>query len=135
VHDAGISVCSGGILGLGESDDDRIGLIWEVGKLVFTFALWFDCSLMIPFRRDSMPEHPESFPVNALVPIEGTPLEKNPVRTKYCVFEQPTARVALTTQHSASPPHHNSKDNRDSTHCFTYINNKARSRAANVFRK
>lgn len=27
----------------------------------------------------SMPEHPESFPVNALVPIEGTPLEKNEV--------------------------------------------------------
>jgi biotin synthase len=34
VRDAGISVCSGGILGLGESDDDRIGLIWEVSKFV-----------------------------------------------------------------------------------------------------
>jgi biotin synthase-like enzyme len=32
VQAAGISVCSGGILGLGESDDDRVGLIWEVGK-------------------------------------------------------------------------------------------------------
>lgn len=30
VRDAGISVCSGGILGLGETDADRIGLIWEV---------------------------------------------------------------------------------------------------------
>jgi biotin synthase-like enzyme len=30
----------------------------------------------------SMPEHPESFPVNALVPIAGTPLEKNDVRTQ-----------------------------------------------------
>jgi biotin synthase len=29
---AGISVCSGGILGLGESDEDRIGLIWEVAR-------------------------------------------------------------------------------------------------------
>ncbi|EAU93406.2 biotin synthase [Coprinopsis cinerea okayama7 len=56
VREAGISVCSGGILGLGESDADRVGLIWEVSN---------------------MPEHPESFPVNALVPIEGTPLEKN----------------------------------------------------------
>ncbi|KAF7310643.1 Product biotin synthase [Mycena chlorophos] len=56
VRDAGISVCSGGILGLGESDADRVGLIWEVSN---------------------MPEHPESFPVNALVPIEGTPLENN----------------------------------------------------------
>ena len=34
VRDAGISVCSGGILGLGESDKDRVGLIWEVAKLV-----------------------------------------------------------------------------------------------------
>jgi hypothetical protein len=32
VRDAGISVCSGGILGLGESDADRTGLIWEVSK-------------------------------------------------------------------------------------------------------
>lgn len=56
VRDAGISVCSGGILGLGESDADRVGLIYEVSN---------------------MPEHPESFPVNALVPIEGTPLEGN----------------------------------------------------------
>jgi len=30
VRDAGISVCSGGILGLGETDKDRVGLIWEV---------------------------------------------------------------------------------------------------------
>ena len=32
VREAGISVCSGGILGLGESDVDRVGLIWEVSK-------------------------------------------------------------------------------------------------------
>lgn len=32
VRDAGISVCSGGILGLGETDKDRVGLIWEVAK-------------------------------------------------------------------------------------------------------
>ena len=32
VRDAGISVCSGGILGLGESDADRVGLIWEISK-------------------------------------------------------------------------------------------------------
>jgi biotin synthase len=58
VRDAGISVCSGGILGLGEQDLDRVGLIYEVAKL---------------------PAHPESFPVNTLVPIEGTPLEDNEV--------------------------------------------------------
>ncbi|KAJ5092450.1 Elongator protein 3/MiaB/NifB [Penicillium alfredii] len=53
VRDAGINVCSGGILGLGESDADRVGLLHTVS---------------------SLPAHPESFPVNALVPIPGTPL-------------------------------------------------------------
>ncbi|KAJ3811836.1 biotin synthase [Lentinula aff. lateritia] len=77
VRDAGISVCSGGILGLGEKDEDRVGLIWEVS---------------------SMPEHPESFPVNALVPIAGTPLEKNePVSYHTLVRTIATARVVLPT--------------------------------------
>ncbi|KAF8300149.1 biotin synthase [Clavulina sp. PMI_390] len=75
VHDAGISVCSGGILGLGETDQDRIGLIWEVG---------------------SMEEHPESFPVNALVPIPGTPLEKNPPLPHHTILRTiATARIVL----------------------------------------
>jgi biotin synthase len=75
VRDAGISVCSGGILGLGESDEDRIGLIWEVSN---------------------MPEHPESFPVNALVPIAGTPLEKNePVSVHTLARTIATARICL----------------------------------------
>jgi biotin synthase len=57
VRNAGISVCSGGIIGLGESDEDRIGMIYTLATL---------------------PEHPESVPVNALVPVEGTPLENQP---------------------------------------------------------
>jgi len=77
VRDAGISVCSGGILGLGETDEDRVGLIWEVS---------------------SMPEHPESFPVNALVPIPGTPLEGNePVRYHILIRTIATARIVLPT--------------------------------------
>ncbi|KAK7058299.1 biotin synthase [Paramarasmius palmivorus] len=75
VREAGISVCSGGILGLGEKDSDRVGLIWEVS---------------------CMPEHPESFPVNALVPIPGTPLEGNervPVHTLIRTIA--TARIIL----------------------------------------
>ena len=70
-------MCSGGILGLGETDADRIGLIWELSKYRHLHS---------PFREQltrwdagSLPEHPESFPVNALVPIPGTPLEKNDV--------------------------------------------------------
>ncbi|KAI0252646.1 biotin synthase BioB [Lactifluus subvellereus] len=77
VRDAGISVCSGGILGLGESDTDRVGLIWEASN---------------------MPEHPESFPVNALVPIKGTPLENNePVSHHALLRTIATARVILPT--------------------------------------
>ncbi|CAH9101297.1 unnamed protein product, partial [Cuscuta europaea] len=54
VREAGISVCSGGIIGLGEADDDRIGLLHTLATL---------------------PEHPESVPINALVAVKGTPLE------------------------------------------------------------
>ena len=50
---AGIKLCTGGILGMGEGREDRIGLIFEL-------------SLLSP--------HPESVPINMLVPIEGTPL-------------------------------------------------------------
>jgi len=75
VRDAGINVCSGGILGLGESDEDRIGLIWEVSN---------------------MTEHPESFPVNALVPIPGTPLEKNEFVNHHTMLRTiSTARIAM----------------------------------------
>ena len=54
VRKAGISVCSGGIIGMGESHDARIGMIHTLA---------------------TMPEHPGSVPVNALVAVEGTPLE------------------------------------------------------------
>ncbi|GAA4417274.1 biotin synthase BioB [Nibrella viscosa] len=57
VRQAGISVCSGGIIGMGESHQDRIGMLHTLATL---------------------PEHPESVPVNALVPVEGTPLEDQP---------------------------------------------------------
>lgn len=57
VRKADISVCSGGIIGLGESETDRIGMLHTLATL---------------------PKHPESVPVNALVPVEGTPLEDQP---------------------------------------------------------
>ena len=55
VRNANISVCSGGIIGMGESAADRIGMLHTLATL---------------------PEHPESVPVNALIPIPGTPLEQ-----------------------------------------------------------
>ena len=53
VRQAGMKVCSGGIVGLGENSKDRIGLLHELATLAI---------------------HPESVPINMLVPIEGTPL-------------------------------------------------------------
>jgi biotin synthase len=52
VRDAGINVCCGGIVGMGESDADRVGLIHALATL---------------------PRHPESVPINALVAVDGTP--------------------------------------------------------------
>ena len=75
VRDAGMKVCSGGILGMGEGRADRAGLIHALATL---------------------PEHPGSVPINALIPVEGTPLGRSPrvdvfefVRTVAC------ARLAM----------------------------------------
>ncbi len=53
VRDAGINVCCGGIVGMGEDLEDRIGMIATLA---------------------SLPVHPESVPINMLVQVEGTPL-------------------------------------------------------------
>jgi biotin synthase len=53
VRDAGINVCCGGIVGMGEGAEDRVGMIATLA---------------------SLPEHPESVPINMLVQVEGTPL-------------------------------------------------------------
>ncbi|EGQ8292849.1 biotin synthase BioB [Vibrio parahaemolyticus] len=54
VRDAGMKICSGGIIGMGESANDRAGLLIELANL---------------------PTHPESVPINMLVKVKGTPLE------------------------------------------------------------
>ena len=55
VRDAGINVCCGGIVGLGEDREDRVALLCELANL---------------------PEHPGSVPINQLVKVEGTPLDQ-----------------------------------------------------------
>ncbi len=55
VRDAGINVCCGGIVGMGEGLDDRVGMIATLANL---------------------PVHPESVPINMLVQVEGTPLSR-----------------------------------------------------------
>ncbi len=57
VRDAGLSVCCGGILGMGESEGDRIALLHTLATL---------------------PQHPESVPINQLVQVAGTPLHGLP---------------------------------------------------------
>lgn len=70
VRDAGIAVCCGGILGMGESSEARCELLFELASLA---------------------PQPESVPINALVPVEGTPMAERPrldwtelVRTVAC---------------------------------------------------
>jgi biotin synthase len=77
VQEAGIHVCTGGILGLGEKAKDHVGLIHTVSTL---------------------PAHPESFPVNALVPIKGTPLgETESVKFDAILRTIATARLVMPT--------------------------------------
>ncbi len=75
VRQAKISVCSGGIIGMGEKEEDRIGMLHTLSTLT---------------------EHPESVPVNALVPVEGTPLED---QEKVSIWEMvrmiATARIIM----------------------------------------
>jgi len=75
VRKAGVTVCCGGIIGLGETHEDRI-------KMLHTLS--------------TMPKHPESVPINALVAIKGTPLEHN---TKVDIWDMvrmiATARILM----------------------------------------
>jgi biotin synthase len=57
VRDAGINVCCGGIIGMGEGVTDRAGMLMTLANL---------------------PEHPQSVPINLLVRVEGTPLAGQP---------------------------------------------------------
>ncbi|SET91974.1 biotin synthase BioB [Stigmatella erecta] len=75
VRQAGISVCSGGIIGLGESVEDR-------------------CKLLLTLANQEV--HPESVPINALVPVEGTPLAgQKRVETVDMVRTIATARLLM----------------------------------------
>ena len=75
VRAAGISVCSGGILGMGESVDDR-------------------CELLRTLANQEV--HPESVPINALVAVPGTPLEhRKPVSPVEMVRAIATARILM----------------------------------------
>lgn len=75
VRNHNISVCCGGIIGMGETDQDRIELIHNLA---------------------TMPTHPESVPINALIAVEGTPMENQPKVPWYDMARMiATARIAM----------------------------------------
>ncbi|MEE8312324.1 MAG: biotin synthase BioB [Candidatus Binatia bacterium] len=75
VREAGITVCSGGIIGMGESIEDRCAMLVELARL---------------------DPHPESVPVNALVAVAGTPLaEREPVAPVEMARMIATARILM----------------------------------------
>ncbi|WP_399222727.1 biotin synthase BioB [Synechococcus sp. J7-Johnson] len=75
VRQAGIKLCCGGIIGLGETTSDRAGLLQVLA---------------------SLDPHPESVPINALVAVEGTPLEQQqPVDPLELVRMVATARILM----------------------------------------
>lgn len=75
VRKAHITVCSGGIIGMGETVEDRCGMLQTLANL---------------------PEHPDSVPINALVAVKGTPLEnQQPVPIWDMVRMVATARIVM----------------------------------------
>jgi biotin synthase len=75
VRKAGITVCCGGIIGMGETDEDRVGLLHQLATLS---------------------PHPESVPINMLVRVEGTPLGDAPaVDPLVLVRTIATARILM----------------------------------------
>ncbi len=75
VRKAGITVCCGGIVGMGESESDRVGLLHTLATL---------------------PKHPESVPINSLVAVKGTPLEGQQTVSKFEFIRMiATARILM----------------------------------------
>ncbi|MGB0868152.1 MAG: biotin synthase BioB [Flavobacteriales bacterium] len=75
VRKTNVTVCSGGIIGMGESAEDRAGMLLSL-------------STMVP--------HPESTPINALVPVEGTPMEEQETTSVWDMIRMvATTRIVL----------------------------------------
>lgn len=75
VRKANLTVCSGGIIGMGEKPEDRCGMLLTLAN---------------------MPKHPDSVPINSLVPVEGTPLEnQQPASIWDMVRMIATARIVM----------------------------------------
>ncbi len=79
VRDAGMKVCCGGIIGMGETQQDRVGLLLQLANL---------------------PEHPQSVPINQLVRVAGTPLEDQPDLSSFDFIRTiAVARIMMPASH------------------------------------
>lgn len=77
--DAGLNHCSGGIIGLGETEDDRISMLHTLATLK---------------------KQPYSVPLNTLIPIKGTPLEHNTLVTSWDIIRMiATTRILMPKTH------------------------------------
>jgi biotin synthase len=98
VRKAGITVCCGGIIGMGESDEDRIGLLHQLATLT---------------------PHPESVPINMLVRVEGTPLgDADPVDPLVLVRTIATARILMPSSRVRLSAGRRSVSREAATLCF-----------------
>ncbi len=99
VRDAGINVCSGGIVGMGEGADDRVGMITTLANL---------------------PKHPESVPINMLVQVEGTPLAKGEAINEID-FVRTIAVARITMPHSMVRLSAGREDMSDATQTLCFL--------------
>ena len=98
VRDAGMSVCCGGILGLGEDEKDRSRLLQELAN---------------------MPQHPDSVPVNLLVRVKGTPLEHAETIDPFIfVRTVAVARIMMPKSHVRLSAGRESMDDATQAMCF-----------------
>jgi biotin synthase len=98
VRRAGITVCCGGIIGMGESDEDRIGLLHQLATLE---------------------PHPESVPINMLVRVHGTPLaDSQPVDALVLARTIATARLLMPASMVRLSAGRNSLSREAVTLCF-----------------
>ncbi len=99
VREAGIHVCCGGIVGMGESAEDRVGMIATLANL---------------------PVHPESVPINMLVEVEGTPLARG-VKLDPIDFVRTVAVARLTMPESVVRLSAGREDMSDETQALCFL--------------
>jgi len=99
VREAGIQVCCGGIVGMGESAEDRVGMIATLANL---------------------PVHPESVPINMLVEVEGTPLARG-VKLDPIDFVRTVAVARLTMPESVVRLSAGREDMSDETQALCFL--------------